>query len=233
MPSSAGHARLADAEARDDFVEDQQRAGTRHRRAARCWSHAALRQQAVVRGQRLRRSRRRVAVRARRRHASSASSSSRGATTVSAAHCRGYSGARRRGLTGQPAAGFHEHAVGVTVIAALELQDARAAGRRARDCAAPTSPLPCRTRRSGSARPTAAAPVIHSASASEYGSHAPKDQPSSSAAWTTRAHVRIARGRGSAGRSSDRSRCTSRPSTSMSRRRLGRDAMKTGVPPTL
>ena len=58
--------------------------------------------------------------------------------------------------------------------------------------------------------------AIHSASSSEYGSHAPNDQPSSDRRVHGARRRRDRRARGSAGRSSGRSRCSARPSTSTS-----------------
>ncbi len=75
-------------------------------------------------------------VRAERRRTtrSSAASSSSGATSVSPRMLGGHARARGGHASGgQPAAGLHEHRVGVPVVAAFELQDARAAGGRPGD----------------------------------------------------------------------------------------------------
>ena len=170
------HPAAADAEAADDFVENHQRAA---RPAAFDDTRdplGALRQQSVVRRQRLddhggdgvsrfveQPIERRLVIE--RRHERVGENAVR------------HAGARRRHASRQPAAGLDEHGVGVAVIAAFEFQNPRPSGRRARDAQRGHHRFGARGDEADALDPGQALgdPFCE---LSEYGSHAPNDQPS-------------------------------------------------------
>ena len=121
-----------DPESADDLVEDEQRAGVATRVGEMAQPLVALRQQTVVGGQRLddRGGQRRARF---REHLVELLVVIERRDQRLAQRRVGDAGARRGRAAGQSAAGLHEHAVGVAVVAALELEDARSAGRGAGD----------------------------------------------------------------------------------------------------
>ena len=126
---------------------------------------------------------------------------------------------------------LHQQAVAVAVIAAFELHDLRCARCSRARAAAPTSSPRCPTTRAAPARATAGGGTSVSAISISISVGAPNDKPVRRALPAPRARPPDARGRGSPGPRSRRSRC------SACRRRPTRTApspraKKRGVPPT-
>ena len=124
----------AGAKARDHLVEDQQRAvRVAERHAAPRRKPSAGGDHAHVAGDRLDDHARRSAACAREQRARPTPRSLYRASSVSAATAAGDARAGRHAERHRARARLHQERVGVTVIAALELDDLVALGRRARD----------------------------------------------------------------------------------------------------
>ena len=142
-----------------------------------------------------------------------------------------HAGAGRRAERQRARAGLHQERIGVAVIAAFELDDPVAAGGRARDAHARSSPLRCPelTKRTRSSDGISAR--TRSPSSTSSGLGAPKLVPCLRRGGRAPSPARAARGRGSAVPTTSRSRCSGcrrRPRCA----RPTRARMKSGEPPT-